>query len=224
MKVQCIIPSLCLHTIVNGDKLKTIKDLEQTSSEISKSLDKAKQLKQEIQTLKTYLETQKHEYNFVGLSNGFQKIKKDKEDELKSEHAIYQKLFWGIIIFSILKVVGLVVAYKCLDIKGLELMSLAISTFILLFVLLYFFRISLLNIKSIKSQLLQIDLRLTLCQFISNYGNEIEKMNQTAKESLERFESVIFSPIVPTESQIPATFEGIDQLTNLIGIINKDKT
>ena len=102
-----------------------------------------------------------------------------------------------------------------------NLIGLSIASIIVLFVLLYFFRISLFNIRALKSQLLQIDLRLSLCEFISNYTEETAKMRGNAKESFDKFESVIFAPIVATDDKIPTTFEGIEQLTGLIGLVNK---
>ena len=74
-----------------------------------------------------------------------------------------------------------------------NLIGLSIASIIVLFVLLYFFRISLFNIRALKSQLLQIDLRLSLCEFISNYTEETAKMRGNAKESFDKFENVIFS-------------------------------
>ena len=96
-----------------------------------------------------------------------------------------------------------------------------ISTILFLFILLYFFRISLVNVKSIKSQILQIDLRLTLCQFIHNYDSDTKDLREGMKESFGKFESVIFSPLVATEDQMPATFDGLEQLTGLISSFNK---
>lgn len=77
------------------------------------------------------------------------------------------------------------------------------------------------NVRSIKSQILQIDLRLTLCQFIHNYDSDTKGLREGMKESFERFESVIFAPIVATEDQMPATFDGLEQLTGLLSSFNK---
>lgn len=218
-KISLIVPNICMKKYATNDNMTKIQTIGKNNDEIAKSLEQVEQLKQEIQTLKTYLETQKHEYNFVGLSNGFQTIQESKKGELDKETRNYHILFGAIIAVSVIKFCWLINNIN--EIDNMKLLGITIGVIMFLFILLYFFRITLLNIKSIKSQLLQIDLRLTLCQFIANYGAEIEKVNEKSRES---FESVIFSPIVPTESQIPATFEGIDQLTSLIGIINKDKT
>lgn len=94
---------------------------------------------------------------------------------------------------------------------------------LLYFLFYYIFHISLFNIRALKSQLLQIDLRLSLCEFISNYTEETAKMRGSIKKSFDKFESVIFAPIVAADDKIPTTFEGIEQLTGLIGLFNKKR-
>lgn len=46
-------------------------------------------------------------------------------------------------------------------------------------------------------------------------------MRENMKESLERFESVIFAPIVATDDKIPATLDGMEQLGKLIDMVKK---
>jgi hypothetical protein len=41
------------------------------------------------------------------------------------------------------------------------------------------------------------------------------------KPSFDKFESVIFAPLVATEDQMPATFDGLEQLTGLLSSFNK---
>lgn len=216
-RICLIIPNICMKKYATNNNMTKIQTIGKNNDEIAKSLEQAEQLKQEIQTLKTYLETQKHKYNFVGLSSGFKTIQESKQVELDTETRNYHILFGAILAVSVIKFGWLINNIN--EIDNMKLLGITIGVIMFLFILLYFFRITLLNIKSIKSQLLQIDLRLTLCQFIANYGTEIEKVNEKSRES---FESVIFSPIVPTESQIPATFDGMEQLTGFIGSIKKE--
>jgi len=46
--------------------------------------------------------------------------------------------------------------------------------------------------KSIQSQILQIELRMTLCQFIQNYAEQSKALKEQNKEGFEKFESLIF--------------------------------
>ncbi|MHC5879868.1 hypothetical protein ACYT69_13165, partial [Streptococcus pyogenes] len=70
------------------------------------------------------------------------------------------------------------------------MMLVAIPTISLIAILVYYFRVLLSNYKSLQSQLLQIDLRMTLCRFIHNYSEYASDMKKQDKGSLEKFESV----------------------------------
>jgi len=55
-------------------------------------------------------------------------------------------------------------------------------------ILIYFFRVILLNHRSVKAQIMQIELRQTLCQFIqsyADYSSEIKKKDDKALENLK---------------------------------------
>ncbi len=89
-----------------------------------------------------------------------------------------------------------------------HIIKLAIEIF-----LIYLFRLNYLEYKSILAQILQIDLRSSLCQFIVNYLNQTE--NIKGSHALEMFEKLIFSNLQINEEQIPSTLDGLDQFTNL---------
>ncbi|MBK7299223.1 MAG: hypothetical protein IPI79_01660 [Moraxellaceae bacterium] len=72
--------------------------------------------------------------------------------------------------------------------------------------------------KSIQSQILQIELRMTLCQFIQNYAEQSKVLKEQNKEGFEKFESLIFSSIVSSDDKIPATFDGVEQLASLLKV------
>jgi hypothetical protein len=82
--------------------------------------------------------------------------------------------------------------------------------------MLYFFRIALLNYRSAKAQSLQLDLRIHLCRFIQNYATEANGMRTAAEKSLEKFETLIFSGIAANEETLPTTFDGLDHLAKLV--------
>lgn len=87
--------------------------------------------------------------------------------------------------------------------------------------LLYFFRVALHNFRSIKAQLLQIELRMTLCQFVQSYAEYAKSARDGSSGLLERFEQVVFSGIVTDENSIPSTFDGFDQIANLFDKLKK---
>lgn len=67
-----------------------------------------------------------------------------------------------------------------------------------------------------KAQLIQIDLRMTLCQFIQDYADYAKEVRKDSPLLLERFDQLVFSGIVSSEGAIPSTFDGIEQIANLI--------
>lgn len=82
-------------------------------------------------------------------------------------------------------------------------------------ILLYFFRVLLFNYKSVCAQILQIELRMTLCRFIQHYSEHAAEIKKNSGVTLDRFESVIFSGLVNNDSDLPATFDGVEQLASL---------
>ena len=221
-RLMAIIPSLGFREIISSEDFKSIKLIQDTESKIAESLKKAENLKKEVNLLDEKLAKQKTEFNFIGLSDGFNSLRKQKVKELNGERGVYWILMLSIIGLIIYKLYW-TVNYLNEPNPNLQLLIVVSISFVLmLLVVIYFFRISLVNIKSIRSQILQIDLRLTLCQFIHNYQNDTSGFrNAEIKDSLDKFEAVIFSPIVATDDKIPTTFEGIEQLSGLIGLINK---
>ena len=223
-RLLSIIPSLGFREIISSEDFKSIKLIQDTESKIAESLKKAENLKKEVNLLDEKLAKQKTEFNFIGLSDGFNSLRKQKVKELNGERGVYWILMLSIIGLIIYKLYW-TVNYLNEPNPNLQLLIVVSISFVLmLLVVIYFFRISLVNIKSIRSQILQIDLRLTLCQFIHNYQNDTSGFrNAEIKDSLDKFEAVIFSPIVATDDKIPTTFEGIEQLSGLIGLV-KGKT
>lgn len=210
-----------LQQHLDPEVIKTVATLKSNEDFIEKKLNSNELLKQDIEEIQKSLEEQKSEYNFVGLSNGFRALREQKKKELDWQNGAYYILMAIIILLIISKSVWSANYLVSNNFDSPVFIIVTISTVLFLFILLYFFRISLVNVKSIKSQILQIDLRLTLCQFIHNYDSDTKDLREGMKESFERFESVIFAPIVATEDQMPATFDGLEQLTGLLNSFNR---
>lgn len=207
---------------LDPEVIKTVATLKSNEGFIEEKITANNLLKQDIEEIKKSLEEQKTEYNFVGLSDGFRTLRDSKVTELESERFTYNCLMGLIIVLILVKSAWSAYYLNINDFNSPIFIIVTISTILFLFILLYFFRISLVNVKSIKSQILQIDLRLTLCQFIHNYDSDTKDLREGMKESFGRFESVIFSPLVATEDQMPSTFDGIEQLTGILSSFNKN--
>ncbi|MEI7336870.1 hypothetical protein [Pectobacterium carotovorum] len=167
---------------------------------------------EKLEALNAKLDEQETAYNFVGLYKGFHNLSRAKRVEAKA--ALFNTR-----LFGSLTIIPLVFEAIVLSVNSsgtwLDAFRLAlIPAFALTFILIYYFRVSLSNYQSVKSQIVQIELRKSLCTFIQNYSVYAEKM--TDKESLRKFENVIFSNIMPSEDKIPSTFDGIEQIAKLI--------
>lgn len=73
--------------------------------------------------------------------------------------------------------------------------------------------------RSIQSQLLQLDLRMTLCRFIQSYADYAVDLKKKHPDGFEKFESLIFSPLVSSDDKVPNTFDGLDQLSSVVNIV-----
>lgn len=170
-----------------------------------------------VNALAEKLETYETAFNFVGLYSGFKSLKITKVSE-RRWNFFFLLVLGSLLLFPVaLKFSSLLNApvksepdiFGLAALAGLELL------------LLYFFRVTLQNFRSIKAQLLQIDLRMTLCQFVQSYAEYSKGAPEGSKGLLERFEQVVFSGIVNDESAIPSTFDGLDKLAELVGKIRK---
>lgn len=155
-------------------------------------------------------------YNFVGLVDGFRALKTAKESERRLA-----------LVFSILLAVlmfvppGFQIWHIQMHMDEIEKLK---GTFVYLapafiateVILVYLFRIVLSHFKSIKTQILQIDLRIALCQFVQSYADYAIKVKKDDSGTLSKFESVVFSNLVSEADGIPSTFDGTDQLASLI--------
>jgi len=69
------------------------------------------------------------------------------------------------------------------------------------------------HFQSIKTQLLQLELRKSLCQFIESYSTFSTDIKARDPSALEKFENLVFSGL--KRRKPPSTFDGIEQLAKL---------
>lgn len=182
----------------------------QWESEINEQIEK-------VTKLKDTLEEQENAYNFVGLYSGFDSLGKIKEKQLK-----WAKIF----LLGLGVLLPIIVGGSFWHLLGIEgkvttpydLLTL-IPTATLSLILIYYFRISLSNYNSIRAQIMQIDLRKNLCQFIQQYAKYSSELSKNDPGLLSKFEEVIFSNIMVSEDKIPSTFDGVEQIATLINAV-----
>jgi hypothetical protein len=153
--------------------------------------------------------------NFAGLSKGFKSMIDSKESERKTQ-VIWMRVFGFLISAALIYPV-----IHVLTIGSVPQISsawvVAAAPFVAVeFMLLYFFRIFVKNFYSVKAQLLQLDLRYSICAFIQEYGEFAQNHRGSGDKTFERFESLIFSGITADFENIPGQFDGLEQIMRMV--------
>ena len=187
---------------------KMAETLTKKEKEIS---DKLNEHQEKADEMIKFIKTQETDLNFVGLSNAFQRMKKEKES---SKNGI---LIWLVVFFLMLCCIPI---YTFLNYNGTTVISwLKIVPLVTLeIIFLYVFRIFYQQFLFIKSELLQLDLRVNLCAFIEGY---MEFKGKHKDDTVHLFEQLIFSNIISDEKKVPSTVDGLDTLAKLISEIKK---
>lgn len=175
-------------------------------SAYSDKLDRIKDLEQRLRSGEQGL-------NFALLNQGFSSLKNAKVSEKN-------KSLLGVWLFGIALAIAPVLKLFNLLPEPEKEISLAINTLSLIgfeLLLVYFFRISLGNFRSVSQQILQIDLRMTLCSFVESYSEFAVKVRSADKEMLSKFEEVVFSEVAFGDSALPSAFEGVEHVSSIFG-------
>ena len=169
-----------------------------------------------VDALKNELSKYENAFNFVGLFQGFDELATEKEKERVN-------LLCWLRVLGVLVVTPIIVELYFLYVNLDDLSSIkegiifsVLPTISLIAISLYYFRVLLFNYKSVKSPLLQIDLRKTLCRFIQHYSEYSSKLKKDDPGSLEKFENLIFSGIISDAGNIPSIYDGIEQFGKFI--------
>ena len=200
-------------------KMVAVRDIER---EIVKSRIKMDEDKDIIQELEKVISNYRSEFNFVGLSHAFAKIRKVKAIELRDAVVWYRNI-GGLIFIAPLVAFLLHFIMPSLFSKGVEGLFLFLPLVTVEIVLFYFFRLSYLESKSIKTQILQIDVRLSLCAFIHSYIDFRKENGGDVSELLKCFDTMIFSPIQAVEGNIPSMFDGSEAIANFLSKVVSGK-
>lgn len=202
-----------------NEKMKSVEQLiNEKDSEWKAYLDEKKL---DVDNLEKSLSSYKNAFNFVGLYDGFKELSDDKIKE-KTRSLILVSLLAFVALFPLGYEAYHLSSNKTSYVSLTDYLSL-IPMFSITVILIYYFKIALQNYNSIKAQLAQIELRKTLCRFIQDYGDYSVKMKKQDPESLSKFENIIFSSITTNGDNIPATFDGLEQIAKIIGNLKNSK-
>ncbi|MGE1624141.1 hypothetical protein [Enterobacter hormaechei] len=188
-------------------------------SEANESIEQLKSVKDQAKDLEERLLNVKREGNFKLLAKAFSTLRVTKRSEVKfAEFRI-----WAFILLLVLVPILSFLHFQNNEINSISISLIKYLPIISLELLFfYFMRLFYVEAKSLKSQLVQIDLRLNLCEFIYDYIETRDKTHSDkVNDSWKAFESLIFSPIQPNEDKIPSVMDGTDVLADLAGKILK---
>ncbi|MBN6063231.1 hypothetical protein [Aggregatibacter actinomycetemcomitans] len=149
--------------------------------------------------------------NFIALDKGFQQLLSVKRLSLKSSLCFL--ICFG---FLLVLVPAATIFLKFCNIFSITDWIQVLPILGLEFILIYFFRIVLNEYKTTQVQIIQLELRHSLCQFIRSYNEYASDMRNKDSNSLDKFENLIFSSILAESNKIPSTFDGLEQLSNFI--------
>lgn len=218
-------PVSIMKSLINSDQIQSLKDFSKTVdyAKLQKSAweKELKEHEETVNRLKNNLEQYESGFNFVGLHQGFEEMSAVKN--LEKDNLKFWLKFFGILITLPFAIEAIVIWTNLQDIEKLRTAMIIsiVPTLSLAGILIFYFRVLLHNYNSTKSQLLQIELRKTLCRFIQSYVVYAEKMNEKNQGSLGKFEGIIFSGLVSSDDKIPSTFDGLEQIGNILKSMKK---
>ncbi|MBY4887664.1 hypothetical protein K5Y32_06930 [Pantoea sp. DY-15] len=205
-------------TLYNEDGLKAIRNfsaVKKQAEDLKGKWDEELKLKEDkVVSLNAILTNQQDSYNFVGLHAGFAKLGRIKVKELFWSRMAMLSI--GILIPAL--IIAQAFFYNTMNTtfeKPMDLVKIIPGASITL-IMIYYFRVTLGNYSSVRAQIMQIELRKSLCRFIQRYSEYSEGISAKNPQLLAKFEDVIFSNIMASEDKIPSTFDGIEQMANFI--------
>lgn len=169
----------------------------------------AKEWENRIESYRKDLAKKSSEYNYVNLSHAFSKLLEKKEKELRYIHIATIALGIAALFSPLVAIYLNFFTDKSITKDIANYFPFLACTVIFL----YYFRIYQQSYNGIKSEILQIDQRKSLCAFVEGYSSYKKQYDSAVPD---KFETLIFSPIVSIPGKIPSSFDGFDQITKLI--------
>lgn len=187
--------------------IKINKAVEQWETGIKSRIEQQNGLEAKVDRIKSAL-------NFVALDEGFNNLAEAKRKNLANTFNWLKWIGAAAVVLPLTEVLVLLFNLEKLDTHQALLIAPPLIAIELL--LLYGFRVVLQQYKSLQAQLLQIDLRRSICQFIEAYAEHAKKIKDNSGVALDKFENMIFSGITSTDDQIPHAFDGLEKLIQAV--------
>lgn len=157
--------------------------IETISDRLTKLINKSENSQRDISKYVDKLSEYKSEYNFVLLSKAFSNLLRTKKSECDSNH-IHIIIFSSLLIATpLLALFNHIFKWYSVDFN-LNAFSYYLPILSLELLFFYFMRLYYIEEKAIKAQILQIEQRLSLCEFIHDYVET--KITPVLKRNLGR--------------------------------------
>ncbi|PLR45425.1 hypothetical protein [Chimaeribacter arupi] len=211
-------PISIMKELLHGEDFTALKAFPSVSlkaEEIMQKIESELTTKEErIKELSNILDNYQSAFNFVGLHKGFDDLSSKKKEEKK--RTFYLLISLAFLVLTPISLELIFLYFKAATFPTALLSISLVPMVSLTFILIYYFRISLINYQSVSSQINQIELRKTLCQFIQDYTKYSTEIKKSNKEALDKFELIIFSNIMSSDEKIPSSYDGLEQVANII--------
>lgn len=186
------------------------KHVEEMKKQLEILLGEVGSAKEEASRIAKILEEQKITGTFVELEKGFSlmldRIKKAKN----------WTFGWLLAISAIIIAIPTARIFYPIAVSDASIWEKLVPLIGVELILIYFFRVTLKHYYSLQIQIMQLDFRYSLCQFIGAYSEYSRKIKEANGGALDKFESLIFSNLLSEPDNIPSTFDGLDNLASLI--------
>ncbi|WP_067095521.1 hypothetical protein [Marinomonas atlantica] len=212
------VPSTVMSYLLKLTKSSNVKDVLEIESKVDGYNSSLSNNIEQIKGLESRIDNLKSEYNFMALSHGFERILSEKK---KKSNDMSNYLFVMGILIMVPVMIVLMFLWNSLDDLGVKVLYVTAPMLTLSFTMIYFFRIILSNYNELKPEILQMELRVTLCSFIEDYIKYSKDIKKEDKEALAMFEKVVFSEINDARNPAPAFFEGLEGIANVINSSKK---
>ncbi|EPF0937406.1 TPA: hypothetical protein LVN10_000445 [Klebsiella michiganensis] len=173
--------------------------------------------KKAVDEIRDSLSNYKNAFDFVALYGAFKNL-----GDKKNRDIIWTKALMFMLSLLILTPLTYEIYITHFSVEPINLTNALlplIPVMSITIIFIYFFRVVLSNYNSLRTQITQIELRKSLCQFIQDYPRLAKKISNENPETLKKFEDIIFSNIIQSNDGTLPTFEGIEQIVNLIKTI-----
>ncbi len=205
-----------IELIQNVENIQSRREIEEKTNEFNILYDQA--IEKFPQKIEDILQE-----NAVKLGKSFNSLLNEKKEEKLESYKRLQIFGGALLIAPLLTTLLWMVLGKYIPEDQLSewvpLTFKIISTITIEALLVYFFRIILLDYYGIKAEIIQLEIRSALTEFLPSYvAFSKDKADVSA---LEHFSHFIFKPLVANATDIPKITDGFEQATNLVKAVKQ---